>query len=900
MLTLPSFVRPACLALLFVVSCLAADTSKLPPVADIEINFSRDVEPVLKQHCYMCHGDEAEMNGYSLWRHKEAVRGGYSGLPAIKVGDSANSRLIHLVAGLEENLRMPPTGGKLTDAEIGILRAWIDQGLSFDMSRFKDSTRLEEQPWLHMDYGSVIGASMTVGEPEDPRADKGSEDNISYKGQAIILSNDRSSGMIFDTELLRMAAGWNSGSLVLTGTVYDWKHGPHPYVDSDPVFETPVGPGWARDGSFLDPRKEGFGPLPSDWAKYKGHYTFDDKVILHYSVGRVAVLEMPGVQEVWGLELLTRTLEINPTKDALLLRVVDAQGMSGRQLSLKKLNQGQGSAVDHLVYLTGDGKEGTVLGVAGLQKKARWDLSSQGEVLLRIPASDEIQRYTIYLGSLESGRLGAFAGALRQASSPERLKPYTNGGPSRFRQTPVTTGRLGDESGPWAVDEITLPFNNPWNSWFRPTDFAFFDDNRAAVTTWSGDLWIVDGIDEDLDELRWKRFAIGFHQPQGVEVVDGTVYVLDRNQITRLHDLNQDGEADYYENFNNDFHVTHHFHEFTFDLDRDREGNFYFAKAARHALPSKVKHHGTIMKLDPDGKNLEIVCKGFRVPNGVAVGPNGEITTSDQEGHWIPSTRVNLCTPDSFHGYMWGGSVDPDRKGYDNPITWLPISADNSGAGQAWINTDKWGPLKGHLVHSSFGRGKIFLMLMETVNGKVQGGAVELPIDYNTGLMRPGFSDTDGNLYLAGLYGWGTRRKEVGGFYRTRYTDKPILVPNGLHVSRQGIDVSFLHELDPTTAEDPKNYQVRRWNYKWLSRYGSDLWKLNGEQGTEEMRVTSVKLLPGNKSVRIQVDDLKTVMQMKTNFQIRTKQGEQIHTEILHSIHDIPDQPGKPFLVQYE
>ena len=191
-------------------------------------------------------------------------------------------------------------------------------------------------------------------------------------------------------------------------------------------------------------------------------------------------------------------------------------------------------------------------------------------------------------------------------------------------------------------------------------------------------------------------------------------------------------------------------------------------------------------------------------------------------------------------------------------------------------------------------------MLMETVNGKIQGGAVELPVDYNTGLMRPGFSDTDGNLYLAGLYGWGTRRKEVGGFYRTRYTGKPILVPNGLHVSRQGIDVSFLHELDPTTAEDPKNYQVRRWNYKWLSRYGSDLWKLNGEQGTEEMRVTSVKLLPGNKSVRIQVDDLKTVMQMKTNFQIRTKQGEQIHTEILHSIHDIPDQPGKPFLVQYE
>ena len=49
--------------------------------------------------------------------------------------------------------------------------------------------------------------------------------------------------------------------------------------------------------------------------------------------------------------------------------------------------------------------------------------------------------------------------------------------------------------------------------------------------------------------------------------------------------------------------------EFTVDLDRDRQGNFYFAKAARHALPAMVKHHGVILKLDPDGKNLETVSR---------------------------------------------------------------------------------------------------------------------------------------------------------------------------------------------------------------------------------------------------------------------------------------------------
>ena len=704
--------------------------------------------------------------------------------------------------------------------------------------------------------------------------------------------------MIFDTELLRMAAGWNGPRYVLTGTVYDWKHGPHPHLDGEPLFETPVAPGWARDGSFADPRPEGFGPLPADWARYEGRYMFGDKVVLRYSVGGADILEMPGLQADWGVQTLSRTFEVGPTREDLLLEVASARGSEARQLSIRKLAPGRGAAVEHVVHL-GPGA-GTAVGVAGLAKKARWDLSAPGEVRLRVPQSGETQRFTVYYARLPPNRMGSFAGALRSAPRPERLEPYTRGGPRTYRRPVVTRGRLGDGSGPWAVDEITLPFDNPWKSWFRPTDFAFFDDDRAAVATWSGDVWIVDGVDADLDELTWTRFAVGFHMPQGLEVVDGKVYVLDRDQITVLHDLNRDGQADYYENFNNDFHVTHHFHEFTFDLDRDSEGNFYFAKAARHALPAKVKHHGVIFRLDPQGKDLEVVCTGFRVPNGVAVGPGGLITTSDQEGHWIPSTRVNLCSPGSFHGNMWGGSVDPDRTDYDNPITWLPISVDNSGAGQAWIDSPDWGPFQGYLVHSSFGRGKIFLVLMEGSGSKVQGGAVELPVDFDTGLMRPDFRAGDGNLYLAGLYGWGSKRKAVGGFYRARFTGEPVLTPSELHVSKRGIDITFLHDLDRASVEDTANYDVTRWNYKWLSRYGSDRWRLDGEPGTERMQVRRARLLPDGRTVRIEVDDLRPVMQMLTRVRVKTAAGQQIETEVSHSIHELPDEPWPAFKARYE
>ena len=216
------------------------------------------------------------------------------------------------------------------------------------------------------------------------------------------------------------------------------------------------------------------------------------------------------------------------------------------------------------------------------------------------------------------------------------------------------------------------------------------------------------------------------------------------------------------------------------------------------------------------------------------------------------------------------------------------------------MGSDDWGPFKGHLVHSSFGRGKIFLVLMEKTGGTVQGGAVELPVDFDTGLMRPDFREGDGNLYLAGLYGWGTKRKAVGGFHRVRYTGGKVLVPTELHVSRQGIDVSFLHELDAATAEDPSNYQVKRWNYKWQSRYGSDRWRLDGEQGVEQMKIRAVTLLPDRKTVRIEVDDLRPVMQMMTNMSIRTAAGDRIDAEISHSIHTLPDEPGTPFVVQYD
>ena len=103
------------------------DNQALPPAAKSQADFSRDVEPLFRERCYTCHGPQQQMSGLRLDSKAAALAGGYSG-PVIKPGNSGESKLIHLVAGLKKDAIMPMVGQRLTAEQVGLLRAWIDQG----------------------------------------------------------------------------------------------------------------------------------------------------------------------------------------------------------------------------------------------------------------------------------------------------------------------------------------------------------------------------------------------------------------------------------------------------------------------------------------------------------------------------------------------------------------------------------------------------------------------------------------------------------------------------------------------------------------------------------------------------------------------------------------------------
>jgi hypothetical protein len=117
-------------ALVQLSSAPAAPVSSLPPPASVQVDFVKDIQPILAKSCYQCHGEQKQ-KGELRWDTKQAaLKGGASG-PAILPGKSADSLMIQLVAGLKPDLVMPQKGDRLTTQQISLLRAWIDQGANW-------------------------------------------------------------------------------------------------------------------------------------------------------------------------------------------------------------------------------------------------------------------------------------------------------------------------------------------------------------------------------------------------------------------------------------------------------------------------------------------------------------------------------------------------------------------------------------------------------------------------------------------------------------------------------------------------------------------------------------------------------------------------------------------------
>lgn len=755
----------------------------------------------------------------------------------------------------------------------------------------KQARQPQPKPWERMNYGPFLTATVIAPWPKD---------NIADKGITIRLGGDPATAVCFDTDLLRMSAGWTGGFLNLVGTPFDGDCGPSPTVKGTPVFATAPRPGWARNGAFKDPRPRPYGPLPADWAKYKGLYLHGDQVVLSYTVGACPVLELPGAVSRDGASAITRAFRIGPSADPLILLVCEREGAAGSVGAPAGTARPDktGPADAGAAFLRAAANSAatvTAAGAVGAPAGAAWEVTDDGRVLLHLPALAAPAAFTLVLWSGPEATRSAFDALVRAAPAVPDLEALCKGGPPRWGVPVVTHGTRAADGAPYVVDTLTPPFQNPWNAWMRFGGHDFFSDGRAALCTWSGDVWTVSGIDDALKELTWRRVATGLFQPLGLRIVDDRVYVLGRDQITRLHDLDGDGEADFYENFNNDSVVTSSFHEFATGLETDAEGNFYYLKGGAvgptgGGFERVEAHHGCVMKLSKDGRVLEVVATGLRAPNGLSVGPRGEVTCGDNQGTWTPACRLNLVAKGGFYGTVDNAHRDPEPTDYDRPVCWLPMRTDNSSGGQVWVAGERWGPFTDRLLHLSYGKCALFLALLDRDVDPVQGAVVRFPLRFDSGIMRGRFNARDGQLYVSGLKGWQTSAARDGAFQRVRYTGMPVRMPTAMRVTRGGIDLTFTAPLDPASAGDPQNWGIELWNYRWTHNYGSPDVSIADpkKEGRDPVEIVSAALYADGKTVALAIPDLRPAMQFLLKGRIKAADGASVSCEVAGTIHAVP------------
>jgi azurin len=474
----------------------------------------------------------------------------------------------------------------------------------------------------------------------------------------------------------------------------------------------------------------------------------------------------------------------------------------------------------------------------------------------------------------------AEGGRLVRVLAPESEHPEAirlRGGPRRWEwqgETQVVRGT----TRPWAVDRFPLPFDNPWRALIFPTGHGFLPNGDVLVASFTGDVWRMRGIDAPEGRLRWTRFASGLHQPLGMWVDTDGIFVLGRDQITRLEDRNGDGEADFYACFSNVHDSSPGGHDYITGLERDAQGRFHFVSAKQG-----------FVRLSPDGETLETLASGFRNANGIGLSPDGTLTTAGQEGEWTPTSLLFEIRPGGYYGFPGPRTDRPTTP----PLVYLPRGIDNSSGGQAFSPDGRWGPPAGTLAHLSFGAASLSLVLREEGADPPQGLATPLPVDFASGAHRGVFRPADGQLYVTGMNGWGQYAPDDGSFERVRFSGERHTLPIAHRVHGNGIWLRYAHRLDPSRLGARV---ALAWQYRTAKAYGSPEYSLRHPDtpGHDRLDIPSVHVVGGDgQSLFVEIPQLRPVHVLHLHLDPGLGNGAEDHFLTVHQTRpDFTDFPG--------
>ncbi len=366
----------------------------------------------------------------------------------------------------------------------------------------------------------------------------------------------------------------------------------------------------------------------------------------------------------------------------------------------------------------------------------------------------------------------------------------------------------------------------------RPNGFTpkvggmdFLSDGRLVVSTWDaeGAVYLIDGVQNgDPAQMTTKKIASGLAEPLGLKVVDDTIFVMQKQELTKLIDHNGDEMIDEYATVSNDWITTANFHEFCFGLAY-KEPYFYATLAigilpGGASAPNQPLSRGKAVRIHRHTGKLENIASGLRTPNGINWGADDELFIADNQGDWLPASKILHVTEGAFfNSYAVAGE---EGKPVKPPVVWLP--QDEIGNSPSTPNTLNDGPYKGQMIHGEITHGGFKRVFVEKVNGEYQGTVFRFIQGLEAGVNRNVWGP-DGALYV-GMVGstgnWGDANKLFYGLQRLKYNGKPAFEVLAVRTQADGFELEFTQPVAEGYGDSPTDFGLARWRYQPTANYG--------------------------------------------------------------------------------
>ena len=456
-----------------------------------------------------------------------------------------------------------------------------------------------------------------------------------------------------------------------------------------------------------------------------------------------------------------------------------------------------------------------------------------------------------------------------------------------------------------------------------------------AVTTRRGDVFIVENPTSNKPYFR--KFASGLHEVLGVAYKNGSLYVVQRGELTRLFDSNMDGKADEFETIYA-WPVSGNYHEYSFGPKLAPDGSFFvtlnlgFPDAWWHPQ-SMVPWRGWTLHIYEDGR-MEPWAAGMRSPCGISM-IDGELFYTDNQGDWVASGSIMPVKKGAFMGHpaslVWNKmpnspiqlsreqifarinprieygpdsqQVKPENRETDPlvtiaemkksfpelqlPAVWLPHGILGISTSEiVKIPKGQWGPFEEQLLVGDQGQSKISRVYLENINGELQGCAWDFRSGFQSGIVRMSWAN-DGSLFVGETNrGWGSAGEANEGLQRLVWNNRIPFEMRTVKAMPDGFEIAFTKPVDKKVAEDIASYTIESFIYKYHAVYGSP------PVNNQSCQVKGVKVSEDGMSVRLIVSNLRRYYIHAISLMgIRDKENAYalIHPTGYYTLNNIPE-----------